>query len=257
MGGRRTVEEVADCIRDAESILFITGAGISADSGLPTYRGIGGLYHERLTDDGLTIEDALSGAMMAQRPDIAWKYIAEIEANCRGARPNAAHRFIAALERIKPNVMTLTQNVDGLHRMAGSSRLIEIHGTIHRLRCIECHHARTVADFSGLEIPPACPVCGGLLRPDVVLFGESLPQREIMQLESVLAGGVDLVISVGTTSVFPYISGPVWWAIETGIPTVEINPGETELSHAARYRLKLGAVSAFTEIQARLQSTKS
>ena len=90
-----------------------------------------------------------------------------------------------------------------------------------------------------------------------MLFGESLPQREIMQLESVLAGGVDLVVSVGTTSVFPYISGPVWWAIETGIPTVEINPGETELSHAVRYRLKLGAVSAFTEIQARLQSTKS
>lgn len=255
MGGPRTIEEVADCIRDVASILFITGAGISADSGLPTYRGIGGLYHERLTDDGLTIEDALSGAMMAARPEIAWKYIAEIEANCRGAQPNAAHRFIAALERVKPGVVTLTQNVDGLHRMAGSSRLIEIHGTIHRLRCIECHHARTVADFSGLEIPPACPVCGGLLRPDVVLFGESLPQREIMRLESVLAGGVDLVVSIGTTSVFPYISGPVWWAIDTGIPTVEINPGETELSHAVKYRLEMGAVCAFTEIQARLQST--
>lgn len=254
MGGHRAIEAVADCMRDAESILFITGAGISADSGLPTYRGIGGLYHERLTDDGLAIEDALSGTMMAIRPDIAWKYIAEIEANCRGAQPNAAHRFIAALERVKPGVVTLTQNVDGLHRMAGSSNLIEIHGTIHRLRCVECHHARSVADFCGLEIPPACPVCGGLLRPDVVLFGESLPQREIMQLESVLAGGVDLVVSIGTTSVFPYISGPVWWAIDRDITTVEINPGETALSHAVRHRLEMGAVSAFTAIQARLQS---
>ncbi|HRD32942.1 MAG TPA: NAD-dependent deacylase [Rhodocyclaceae bacterium] len=250
MSETRVLEAAARCIDDAESILFITGAGISADSGLPTYRGIGGLYHERLTDDGLAIEDALSGAMMAMRPDIVWKYIAEIEANCRGAQPNAAHRFIAELERTKPAVTVLTQNVDGLHRAAGSSNLIEIHGSLHRLCCVECHHARSVPDFAGLDIPPACPVCGGLLRPDVVLFGEALPQRAIMCLESALARGVDLVVSVGTTSVFPYISGPVWWAIENGIPTLEINPGETELSRAVRYRLAMGAVAAFAGMRA-------
>lgn len=253
----RTLDAVAAVIGAADSILFITGAGISADSGLPTYRGIGGLYHERLTEDGLTIEDALSGQMMAVRPDIAWKYIAEIEANCRCAHPNAAHRFIAALERIKPDVIVLTQNVDGLHSLAGSRNLIEIHGTIHRLRCTECPHARTVPDFFGLDIPPACPICGGVLRPDVVLFGEMLPEREILRLEAVLTGGVDLVVSIGTTSFFPYIAGPVWWALENGIPTVEINPGETELSHAVQHRLAMGAVSAFAAIEERLRSRKA
>ncbi|WP_287366002.1 Sir2 family NAD-dependent protein deacetylase, partial [Thauera sp.] len=126
MIGDPVLDRVASLLGRARRILFITGAGISADSGLPTYRGIGGLYHDRLTAEGLTIEEALSGEMMALRPDIAWRYIAEIEANCRGARPNAAHRLIAALEQEKPMVCVLTQNVDGLHADAGSRNLIEI-----------------------------------------------------------------------------------------------------------------------------------
>jgi len=245
-------DRVAQLVADAGRILFITGAGISADSGLPTYRGIGGLYHERLTEHGLTIEEALSGEMMANHPEVTWKYIAEIEANCRGAVPNAAHRVIAALERERPGVWVLTQNVDGLHRAAGSSRLIEIHGTVHRLRCLECHHSRTVTDFSGLHIPPACPLCGGLLRPDIVLFGEMLPERELARLEAVLAEGVDLVVSIGTTSVFPYIAGPVWWAQQMGVPTVEINPGETEVSRLVDHRLRHRAAEALPELWQRL-----
>ncbi|THF59424.1 NAD-dependent deacylase [Pseudothauera rhizosphaerae] len=252
MNTEQTLDAVAALVGHAQRILFITGAGISADSGLPTYRGIGGLYHERLTTEGLTIEEALSGAMMTQRPDICWRYIAEIEANCRGAQPNAAHRLIAALEREKPAVWVLTQNVDGLHRTAGSRKLIEIHGTVHHLRCTECPHERDVPDFTGLQIPPPCPVCGGLLRPDVVLFGEMLPQAGIDRLEAVLYTGVDLVVSIGTTSVFPYIAGPVWWASQQNIPTVEINPGETEVSQLVTHRLRLGAADALTALWHRL-----
>ena len=111
--------EAAAELAGARRILFITGAGLSADSGLPTYRGLGGLYHDRLTEEGLTIEQALSGRTLSQRPDITWKYLAEIEANCRGAQPNAAHRLIAALEQEKDSVWVLTQNIDGLHRAAG------------------------------------------------------------------------------------------------------------------------------------------
>jgi len=247
-----TLDRVARLIADAKHILFITGAGISADSGLPTYRGIGGLYHERLTDDGLTIEEALSGEMMRVRPDIAWKYIAEIEANCRGAQPNIAHRIIAALEHERPGVWVLTQNVDGLHRDAGSRNLIEIHGTVHRLRCMECHHARRVTDYAGLQLPPACPQCGGVLRPDVVLFGEMLPDTGLRRLESLLGDGVDLVVSIGTTSVFPYISGPVWWADQVGVPSVEINPGDTEVSRLVSHRLRLRAAEAMPELWRRL-----
>ncbi|BAL26623.1 NAD-dependent deacylase [Azoarcus sp. KH32C] len=252
MNNAETLDTVAQLIDDSDRILFITGAGISADSGLPTYRGIGGLYHERLTEDGLTIEEALSGEMMYRRPDITWKYIAQIEANCRGAQPNIAHRIIAALEHENPGVWVLTQNVDGLHRDAGSNNLIEIHGTVHRLRCIECHHARTVTDYAGLEIPPACPSCGGLIRPDVVLFGEMLPDAGLNRLQALLDDGVDLVVSIGTTSVFPYISGPIWWADQVGVPSVEINPGETEVSRLVTHRIRMKAAEAMPELWRRL-----
>ena len=245
-------DEIVDLFGAASRILFISGAGISADSGLPTYRGVGGLYHERLTDDGLTIEAALSGAMMARRPDIAWRYIAEIEANCRGAQPNIAHVVIAALERERPGVCVLTQNVDGLHREAGSRKLIEIHGTIHRLRCTECSHGRSVPDYAGMSIPPLCPKCAAVMRPDVVLFGEALDECDLMQLEAALSGGFDLVVSIGTTSVFPYISGPVVWAAQAGVPTVEINPGDTEVSRIVTHRLRMGAAAAMAAIWRRL-----
>ena len=242
------VDHVALLLAQAQRILFITGAGVSADSGLPTYRGIGGLYHDRLTDEGLTIEEALSGEMMARRPDISWKYIAEIEANCRGARPNAAHRLIAALEREKRMVCVLTQNVDGLHADAGSRQLIEIHGNVHRLFCNDCMQERKVPDYAGLQIPPECPRCGGTLRPDIVLFGEALPPRAIERLEHVLEGGLDLVISIGTSSVFPYIAGPVVWAARKGVPTVEINPGDTEVSRFVSYRLRMTASAALHDL---------
>ncbi|AUM01251.1 NAD-dependent deacylase [Zoogloeaceae bacteirum Par-f-2] len=252
MNDPRTLDAVAALVAAAQRILFITGAGISADSGLPTYRGIGGLYHERLTAEGLSIEQALSGDMMRRRPDICWRYIAEIEANCRGAQPNAAHRLIAALEQEKPSVWVLTQNVDGLHRAAGSRKLIEIHGTVHHLRCTECPHERDVPDFSGLSLPPACPACGGLLRPDVVLFGELLPPQQLDRLAAVLRAGLDLVVSIGTTSVFPYIAGPVRWAQQQGIPSVEINPGDSEISAVVTHRLQMGAADALTAIWRRL-----
>jgi len=248
------LDRVAALCAAAGPILFVTGAGISADSGLPTYRGIGGLYERDLTAEGLAIEEALSGPVFAVRPDITWKYLAEIEANCRGAGPNAAHRAIAELERRHPGSLVFTQNVDGLHRAAGSRNLLEIHGTLHRLRCVECERSREVADYAGLALPPACPVCGGLLRPDVVLFGEELPLAGLQRLERALERGFDLVFSIGTSSAFPYVAAPVLWALEAGVPSVEINPGRSEVSHLVDYRLQLGAAEAMAALMARLLS---
>ncbi|AVR89869.1 NAD-dependent deacylase [Thauera aromatica] len=250
------LDAVAACMARAQRLLFITGAGISADSGLPTYRGIGGLYHDRLTADGLCIEEALSGATMAARPELAWKYIAEIEARCRGAQPNAAHRLIAALEQEKSMVCVLTQNVDGLHRAAGSRNVIELHGTLHRLCCTACHHRREVADYAGLRIPPECPLCGATMRPDVVLFGESLPLRALARLDAVLDEGVEMVLAVGTSSAFSYIAAPVHWALQRGLPTVEINPGETALSAVVRHRLRLRAAEALPELWRRMHPSE-
>ena len=230
----------------------MTAAGISADSGLPTYRGIGGLYNGRLTEEGFPIEEALSGRMLARRPEIAWRYIGQIESNCRGAEPSAAHRLIAALEAAKPGLWVLTQNIDSLHRKAGSRNLIEIHGTVHRLLCTACEYRRDVADYAGLALPPSCPRCGRPLRPDVVLFGEMLPQAALARLAQVMDDGPDLVFSIGTTSVFPYIAHPMWWARQNGVAAVEINPGETDVSAIASHRLKMGASAAMTALCSRL-----
>ena len=115
-----TITQVARVLRDAESVLFVTGAGVSADSGLPTYRGVGGLYDGEDTEDGVRIEDALSGPMFAKRPALTWKYLWQIGSSCVGAVPNAAHNIIAAIEAEKHDVWVITQNVDGLHRSVGS-----------------------------------------------------------------------------------------------------------------------------------------
>jgi NAD-dependent deacetylase len=253
---RRIFDELAGLCAAARRILFITGAGISADSGLQTYRGIGGLYDGNATEEGIAIEDALSAEMMAQRPDITWKYLAQIEANCRGARPNAAHAAIAWLDEANGGVTVLTQNVDGLHRAAGSRDVIEIHGSLHRLGCTGCGLRREVRDYAGMKIPPACAECGGLVRPEVVLFGEALPLDAVQRVVSILEEGVDLVFSIGTTSVFPYIAEPVVDALRRGVPTVEINPGESRVSEYVDYRLRLGAAQAMAEIRRRIEDRR-
>ena len=235
-------------LRDSRSVLFITGAGISADSGLPTYRGIGGLYEQEETDEGIPIEAALSGAMFQRDPSLTWRYIHQIESSCRGAGPNRAHHVIAELERRFDRVWTLTQNVDGLHHAAGSTNVIDIHGDVHRLICTRCGHRWRVDNYAGLPIPPSCPECDALVRPEVVLFGEMLPLDRLGLLEEQLMRGFDAVFSIGTTSVFPYIADPVIDARRRGALTVEVNPGTSEVSHIVEYRIRTGAAAAMDAV---------
>jgi len=240
--------EIAHRLRHAERVLFVTGAGISVDSGLPTYRGPGGLYETRSTGDGYAIEEALSGAMLRTRPEVTWKYLLEIEHRCRGALPNLAHRIIAQLEDELPEVVVLTQNVDGLHLAAGSRRVIELHGNLHTLACTHCAYRTQVADYHNLTVPPRCPCCRETLRPDVVLFGETLPTAALTELAAVLDRGLDLVCSIGTSSLFPYVAAPVIEAAAAGIPTVEINPETTALSDRVSLALRAGASDAMVGI---------
>jgi NAD-dependent deacetylase len=246
---RVAIGEIAAHLIRARRVLFITGAGISADSGLPTYRGLGGLYENDLTDEGMPIEEALSGDMLRRRPEIPWKYLSVIERNCRAAGPNPAHRQIAAWEADLPYVMVLTQNIDGLHRAAGSQNIVEIHGDVHRLHCEHCGFQERLTSLADCSLPPCCPRCAQSLRPGVVLFGEMLPEDELNRYLMALAEGFDLVFSIGTTSVFPYIAQPVLQAIQQGIPSVEINPGATHLSQRVAYQLPLGAANALTAIE--------
>lgn len=249
------VDAVVARLSSASSLLFITGAGLSADSGLPTYRGIGGLYHDGGdTMDGVPIEEALSGGMFRTRPDVTWHHLLELERNCRGATFNRGHEVIAAMEGRFPRVWTVTQNVDGFHRLAGSRNLIEIHGDLHNLLCSRpgCRYRETVADYGGLELTPRCPRCGGVIRPDVVLFGEMLPANKLSLLNEQLAEGFDAVFSVGTSSVFPYIIQPVEIAAADGALTVEVNPGETTLSEFVDLKIAAGAAETLDAIWSRL-----
>lgn len=238
---------IARALAGARRLCFITGAGLSAESGLPTYRGVGGLYNDVATDEGLPIEDLLSGAMFARDPALTWKYIARIERACRGATFNAAHAMIAALEA-HFDVVVITQNVDGFHRAAGSTRVIELHGDLHRLYCTGCDRRVRVTDYAGLELPPRCPACAGIVRPDVVLFGEMLPAAAIAAQDVEHARGFDALFAVGTTAGFPYISGPVLDAVRRGVPAIEINPDRTVLSASVTHRLPAGAVVALAAI---------
>lgn len=246
----KDVADIAAALKTARGVLVITGAGMSAESGLPTYRGLGGLYEDASTDEGIDIEDALSGPMFQKRPEITWKYIGQIERACRGARHNRAHEIVAGLEKKLERVWVLTQNVDGFHRDAGSTKLIEIHGNLRHLECTRCGATREVADYSSLELPPRCESCGAMMRPRVVLFGEMLPREQIAVLERELMRGFDIVFSIGTSSLFPYIAEPVVLARRMGRMAVEINPGDTPVSRVVTHRLKCGAVAGLEAIVA-------
>lgn len=245
---RDLVEGVAQLLAQAKSALFITGAGISADSGLPTYRGVGGLYDKRDAEHGLPIETLLSGEMMARRPEVVWKYIHEVELACRTAQPNRGHEILALLEERIPRVVVFTQNVDGFHRAAGSKNVIAIHGDVHDLRCTRCEWRKTVPDYATLTFPPKCPRCASVVRPDVVLFGEPLPEAPFQRFEEEVARGFDVVFSIGTSALFPYVARPVLLAKSEGKPTVEINPARTDLSDVVDFRIVSGARHALRAI---------
>ena len=239
--------KVAAAIQHSERIAIFTGAGISTESGLPTYRGVGGLYNDITVDEGLPIEEVLSGGMFARSPEITWKYIAEIERACRGAEANDAHRAILALEAFA-EVWVITQNVDGFHRDAGSTNVIELHGNLADLSCTQCDASFTVGDYSEITIPPICDRCAGMMRPSVVLFGEMLPDAAVAQYDRIFRTGFDLIFAIGTTAGFPYIYEPVAQASRQRVTTIEINPDETPLSHVVTHRFSSGAGPALKSI---------
>lgn len=240
----------AQMMAEAESFLFITGAGLSADSGLPTYRGAGGLYDGTTTEDGVRIEAALSGEMLRRRPELTWKYLRQIGRAVAAHSFNPAHAWLASLEQEGRRVCILTQNIDGYHLAAGSRNVIEIHGSMWRIRCDGCGRKLSVEIGQINDSVPPCADCLLPMRPDVVLFGEMLPVAELDRLDQEMARGFGLVASIGTSSQFPYIQAPMLAAVREGIPTMEINPaGETPLSPFVDLHLPLGAVAAMEAIR--------
>src|SRR5690606_8668321 len=142
----------------------------------------------------------------------------------------------------------LTQNIDCFHRRAGTRQLIEIHGRVDQLYCPLCGYREEVENYAHLAPLPVCPACHGVIRPNVVLFGEMLPDLALQTLQREMLRGFDLVFSIGTTSVFPYIAQPVFETRRWGGKAVEINPGITEVSGFVHYRLPMRAVDALSQI---------
>ena len=156
----RAIDHTVQAMGRARRLLFITGAGMSADSGLPTYRGRDGLYRaQQTTPHGLSIEQALSGPMLGIHPEITWHYLLELEKSTRGASPNRGHRVIAEMDEYFDAVWILTQNVDGLHQSAGSKNVLDVHGNLHQLQCTQCGNRTPAPDYSQLDLPPRCSEC--------------------------------------------------------------------------------------------------
>lgn len=242
------IKKVAELLKDCKSILFITGAGISADSGLPTYRGTGGIYQGVATEDGMPIEVALAGEMLRTKPEVTWKYLSRIEKSCRQASHNRAHEILAEMEQRFERVWILTQNIDGFHHAAGSKNVIDIHGDMHDILCERCGWKIRVESYDGFVIPPRCPKCNSIARPDVVFFGEMLQPHKVDLMERELGKPFDIYFSIGTTSVFPYIKHPMALGAHLQRPTVEINPDKTEISSWVDFKIQLGASEALIAI---------
>ena len=225
-------------------VLVITGAGVSAESGIPTFRGKDG-YWRNFDPAKLATPEAF-----ARDPQLVWEWYRERRQRIRNAEPNDGHIAIAKLSQRADNFLLVTQNVDDLHARAGLPRekMVQIHGDIFLTRCSRCDFNFSERDQEGQEIP-SCTQCAALMRPGVVWFGDRLPWTEMQRVEGYLGGGVcDLVIVAGTTATFGYI---VDWALRAsgdGGELIEVNPEETPLSHFATRRVREPAAIAIPRI---------
>ena len=191
-------EQAAASIRDAQRIAVLTGAGVSAESGVPTFRAADGLW------EGHHVQDVATPEGFARNPELVWNFYNARRANVRTVKPNPGHDVLAKLEkRWGDNFTLITQNVDGLHRQAGNRNVQEVHGTLHRTRCTGCGDLRDLDIMEDLPAMPKCASCGALLRPDIVWFGEGLP-IDTWQRSTEAAEACDLFLVVGTSAmVFP------------------------------------------------------
>ncbi|MEO0143276.1 MAG: NAD-dependent deacylase [candidate division WOR-3 bacterium] len=218
------IEEAVKILKGAKRIFVLTGAGVSAESGIPTFRGKDGLWKNYSATDLATPE------AFNRNPELVWEWYRWRQEIILKAKPNPAHYAIVELERISSEFLLLTQNVDNLHQRAGSRNVLELHGNIFRTRCCNCGRIDGVekAKFTPL---PYCP-CGGLLRPDVVWFGESIPQ-DVWDESIKFLTSSDVAIICGT-------SGVVWPAAaipeiakQNNVKTIEINIEPTPITPLA------------------------
>ncbi|EEF62203.1 SIR2 family NAD-dependent protein deacylase [Pedosphaera parvula] len=223
--------ELVDTLRSANRVVVLTGAGVSAESGVPTFRDAQtGLWSQ------YSPEELATPRAFRQNPKLVWEWYQWRRELVSKAKPNPAHYALVEMQELFPEFTLITQNVDGLHRLPGSNIIIELHGNIHRTKCFQ--EGTIVESWKDTgDVPPKCPDCGGWLRPDVVWFEEPLPEAE---LESAMKASrkADVFFSIGTSGlVYPAASLP-HEALNHNATLVEINPAPTPLTPKADFMLK-------------------
>jgi len=224
------LRQAREWIENAQSIAILTGAGISAESGIPTFRGPGGLWNSRRPEELATPQG------FARDPKLVWEWYAWRRERVAAAQPNAGHRALAALEARGSHTTLITQNVDGLHRAAGSRNVLELHGNLWRERCLDCGREEEHHDSKPRELPPRC-ACGGMLRPGVVWFGEALPVAAIDKAIQA-AEHCDLFLVCGTSAVVYPAAALPQRALAAGARVIEVNLEETPFSQFAHLSLR-------------------
>lgn len=215
-------------MRGARSIAALTGAGVSAESGIPTFRSNGGFWQNR------RFEDLASPEGFARDPKFVWEWYEERRRGIAAAQPNAGHEALAAMERRAEDFSLITQNVDGLHDLAGSRKVIKLHGDIWVVRCISCGNERVERGLL-MKLPPYCG-CGGMLRPGV-WFGEMLPEGAIEKAAAAVEAA-DVVIVAGTSAQVYPAAGLIPLALRRETVVIEINPEETDFSGEVTFALR-------------------
>ena len=243
--GDAALQRAADVLRNAARVAVLTGAGISAESGLPTFRGAGGLW------EGQRVEDVATPMAFRRDPALVWRFYNARRAALRTVQPHAGHRALVELEkRLGGGFPLITQNVDGLHRAAGSSNILELHGSLARVRCTGCSRS----EDRGQEILddlPHCAACGALLRPDIVWFHEMLP-LDVWDRAEAAARACQCFLVVGTRAVVYPAAGLTLLARSCGAHVVEVNLERTQASDQADLTLLGPAGHVLPRLLARL-----
>ncbi|WP_024788313.1 MULTISPECIES: SIR2 family NAD-dependent protein deacylase [unclassified Lebetimonas] len=237
------LKKAAELIQSSNYTVAFTGAGISVESGIPPFRGPNGLW-SKYNPEILDMDFFLN------HPDISWKYIKEIFYDYMyNAKPNIAHYCFAKLENLGKLKGIITQNIDNLHQDAGSKNVIEFHGTTKKLECIKCKTKYDSNKISLDKLPPLCPKCGGILKPDFVFFSEPIP-KEAFEKSIELAQKCNLMIIIGTTGEIMPASQIPYLAKENGAKIIEINPDKSTYTNTiTNIYIPLKATKACEKLQ--------
>ncbi len=231
-------DSIAEQLKKAKKIVFVTGAGISQESGIPTFRGNDGLWRNYDAMKLATID------AFYDNPKLIWEWYNERRQNIFAAEPNLGHKAIAELEKFS-KVVVLTQNIDGLHQIAGSSKVLELHGSIVKIKCTVCDYKDEIlTEFS--DMPPFC-TCGNILRPDVVWFGEGLPQ-DVWEEAIIHASSCDIMIIAGTSLVVSPANTLPIYAKQNNAILIEINPDETIMTSEMDVSIRSTSANALPEL---------